>query len=97
VKLIHLLLVAAIMLPLGCENPSPTDSLSGKIGTTCSVQFRRGDALGGAAPLPVSPTTGSINGAEVVISGKLTGVDRDWVVLDGKTWIPKSSILLIQF
>jgi hypothetical protein len=97
VKLTHLLLVAAIIFPLGCKNASPTDLLNDKIGTNCTVEFRRGDALGSAAPLPVSPQTRSINGADVAISGKLTAVDSNWIVLDEKTWVPRSSILLIQF
>jgi hypothetical protein len=61
------------------------------------VQFRRGDALGGAVAMPVSPVTGNINGVDVAVAGKLTAADNDWIVLDDKTWIPRSSILLIQF
>jgi hypothetical protein len=40
--------------------------------------------------------TNSINGAQVSLSGKLTAVDADWVVVDDQFWIPRSSILLIQ-
>jgi hypothetical protein len=96
-KLKHLLLIAAMVLPLGCGNPSASDGLNDKIGTMCTVQFRRGDALGGAAPLPVGPQSDSINGADVSVAGKLTAVDEKWIVLDDKTWIPRSSVLLIQF
>jgi hypothetical protein len=74
-------------------------SLNKKRGKPCTVQLKR-NALGGAAPTPVSPLTGNINGAEVAIYGKLYKVDKDAVVIiDGKTtyWIPKDSILLIQF
>jgi len=47
--------------------------------------------------MPVSPVTGNINGVDVAVAGKLTAADNDWIVLDDKTWIPRSSILLIQF
>lgn len=70
------------------------------IGKDCVVQFRR-DALGAAAALPVSPLTGSINGAETTVSGKLAMVGSEWVVvtrnIGGDLWIPKTSVLLIQF
>ena len=92
-----ILFVAAVILPLGCGNPSPSDSLRAKVGTPCTIEFRRGDALGGAGSVPVPPQTDSINGAMVSISGKLTAIDADWVVLDGKVWVPRSSILLIEF
>jgi len=74
-------------------------------GKNCTVQFRR-DALGGAANLPVPPTTPSINGATVAIQGKLIAVSHEAILLssDGdkyvqgkQLWIPKSSILLIQY
>ena len=71
--------------------------LSGQIGKTCTVQFKR-NALGGGAALPVPPMTDGINGAEVSLSGTLQSVeDRAIVVLSGnKTcWIPKDSILLV--
>jgi len=69
------------------------------IGKDCVIQFRRGDALGGASNLPVSPITGSINGAQTSMAGKLRNVTEEWIVIESNAstyWIPKASILLIQ-
>ena len=68
------------------------------VGKECVVQFRR-DALGTAASLPVAPTTGSINGAQTAIGGKLLMVNSEWVLLNNGNdlWIPRASILLIQY
>jgi hypothetical protein len=70
------------------------------VGKQCTVQFRRGDALGGGANLPVSPMTSSINGAETAISGKLVSVSETWLVVESANeslmWIPKASILLVH-
>jgi hypothetical protein len=74
--------------------------LVGKIGNTCTVQFRRGDALGAGGGTPVPPTTNAMNGAEVSMGGKLVTVGGGWVVLSvGETeyHIPRESILLIEF
>ena len=86
--------------------------LAPKPGTMVTVQFRR-DALGAASNLPISPTTGSINGARVSIQGNLVAVNQEAVLLlsmeghsrriiDGipqprLLWIPKSSILMIDY
>lgn len=73
-------------------------ALKEQIGRSCTVQFRR-DALGAAAELPVSPTTGTINGAQVSVSGRLESVDRDWVVIKSGSkglFIPQSTVLMIQ-
>ena len=73
--------------------------LNSKRGKPCTVQFKR-NALGGAAAIPVSPLTGGINGADVAVYGTLKKVDKDAItVINGKTtyWIPKDSILLVQF
>jgi hypothetical protein len=69
------------------------------IGKNCIVQFRRGDALGSGANLPVAPLTGSINGAETSIAGALRNVTEEWLVIEANganIWIPKSAILLVQ-
>ena len=93
---------AAISL-FGCgHNPGAAEKnpLTAKIGKDCVVQFRRGDGLGAAGDIPVPPTTGNINGADVQIEGKLESVNGGWVVLgqgDMERWIPRESILLIQF
>lgn len=70
------------------------------IGKRCSIQFRR-DALGAAMDLPVSPTTGGINGAVVQIGGKIVSVTPDWIVIEAgegtnRTYVPRSVILLIE-
>ena len=81
-----------------------------KPGTICTVQFRR-DALGTAKDLPVSPTTNSINGAIVSMRGELIAINHDVILLDQvnnhyivndvpqmkRFWIPKSSILSIEY
>lgn len=69
------------------------------VGKVCTIQFRRGDALGSGANLPVSPLTNGINGADTSIIGKLRLVSEEWLVLErdaATIWIPKSAILLIQ-
>jgi hypothetical protein len=69
------------------------------IGKNCTVQFKR-DLLGTARDLPVSPMTGSINGAETSVSGKLKFVTSEWVVItqnERDIWIQKSTVLLMQF
>jgi hypothetical protein len=61
------------------------------------VQFRR-DALGSANARPISPTTGSNNGARVFLGGKLLTVNEEWIVLEHEKqehWIPKDVVLLI--
>jgi hypothetical protein len=100
--------VAAITIALapaiaGCDSRSaaaPADSSLGgpPTGGTCTVQFRR-DALGSGGS-PVSPTTDSINGAEVSIQGTLVRVDSEWVVVDREhreLWVPRQSVLLLDF
>lgn len=101
VRLLALSLTVAFLLA-GCESSSPNSGLGKKVGKGCSVQFRRGDALGGGGSNPVPPTTGSMNGAEVSLNGTLAAVEGDWVVMkpavgDHEIWIPRASILLIQF
>jgi hypothetical protein len=101
-RVFTILLLGATLALCGCSNaptaePTP---LTGKIGQNCTVQFRRGDALGGAASTPASPTTNAINGAEVCISGKLQKVEGRWIVVAVDNFeycIPRESILLIQF
>ena len=73
------------------------------IGKNVTVQFDR-NALGAAHNLPINPLTGSINGAEVSISGKVEKIDEEWIVLSAKSamdnntvlYIPIKSILLVQ-
>ena len=68
------------------------------IGKTVRVQFRR-DALGAAAPLPVSPKTGEINGASTTLVGTLLEVNKASVVIEEgerPKWIPREVILFIE-
>ena len=80
-----------------------------KPGTVCTVQFRR-DALGGSTSL-ISPTTTGVNGTTVSIKGTLVTVNHEAILLEQvdnhfivndmpqlkRLWIPKSSILLIEY
>lgn len=72
------------------------------VGSYCTVQFRR-DLLGVNRDSPIPPTTGSFNGAQVVVSGTLVDINAEWVILDksastGSTlWIPRQNVLLLSF
>ena len=96
-----LLITLASLALAGCASgetgtPHPGDP---PIGAQCRLQFNRSD-LGAAASLPIPPTTGSINGAEVSVSGKILSIDEDWVVLDdghSKLWVPRRNVLLLMF
>lgn len=73
--------VLAVLFAGGCGAPAdkgPAMGLRRRVGSECTIQFRR-DALGAAAALPISPETTGINGANVVLQGKLLGVDGDWL------------------
>jgi len=92
---------AAVLLG-GCGEGETT--LASKIGSPCTVQFRRGDALGGGAGNPVPPTTNVMNGAAVCVSGTLTRVTHDWILVTSEEnggvkeyHIPKEAILLVEF
>jgi hypothetical protein len=87
----------------------PGPHVDPKIGTMCTVQFRR-DALGAGANIPVSPTVNISDGASVSIGGQFQGINHEAILLeyDGinaenqrvrpcQLWIPKSSILLIEY
>ena len=99
--------VAAVTICLllglsGCvrSTGSEPDRFTRKTGKNCTVQFRRGDVLGGGGGLPVPPLTGSINGADVSVTGKLQSIDLDWVVIQQEKRefaISRESILLIEF
>ena len=92
-------LFSITLLLTGCDHSTAADHPSPPIGKSCSIQFRR-DALGAGASGPSSPLAGSINGADVAISGTLKSSNGEWVVLDvngRETWVPKAVILLIQF
>jgi len=86
-------------------DPEITPAIDLKPGLICTVQFRR-DVLGTAGDLPVDPTTNKINGAIVSLRGKLIAIDREAILLDWyhdrmnvyrRLWIPKDSILLIEY
>jgi hypothetical protein len=94
--------LGAVLLLAGCGS-SPVEKpplLAEKIGQNCTVQFRRGDGLGAGGNIPVPPTTGAINGAEVSVSGKLRSASASWITVEsGNTeyYIPNDAILLVQF
>lgn len=101
----HLMLssfpLVAIMLMAGCSEDSESTLLSKRIGSTCTVQFRR-DALGSGAQIPVPPFTDTINGAQVSASGTLAKVDSQGILLrmDAQAkelWIPYHALLLVDF
>ena len=103
-KLAILVMIFGVLGMTGCESKTPstrssTNRICPEAGAYCTVQFRR-DALGASRDLPVPPTTGSINGAEVCVSGKFSKMNENWVVLTesngGEIWIPRSMILLIK-
>ncbi len=103
-RILSVLLVGLALLLTGCGGGPPLPDLgpiAQKVGKPCNIQFRRGDSLGSAATLPVSPTTGSINGAEVALNGTLVSVGAGWVVVSSANnkeyHIPVGSILMIEF
>jgi hypothetical protein len=85
-------------------------AIAPKPGTLCTVQFRR-DSLGAASNLPIPPTTNIVNGSAVSIQGELIFVSPEAILLDQvnahyivngvpnmkRFWIPKSSILAIEY
>ena len=97
--------ILAAALLSGCNSDAPDDMASSEmakwIGKNVIIQFRR-DALGAAADLPVSPTTGSINGAKTSIVGLLQTVDATGVTLGNHQrkgsprWIPREVILFVE-
>ena len=82
------------------ENMSSSE-LSKWIGKNVIIQFRR-DALGAAASSPISPNTGSINGASTFLSGSLQKVDATGIVIGNhqrptsSRWIPREVILFVE-
>lgn len=100
-----ILMLASGLFYAGCAKSSPTQANRPesnsvpKQGAYCSVQIRR-DYLGASRELPVSPTTSSINGAEVSVSGRFLRADAEWIVLSDidhrELWIPRSVILLMR-
>lgn len=99
-----LLLLATISLSSCTKNVAPADPpfLKRHVGEECVVRFR-GDALGAGATLPISPTTDSINGADVNQVGKLIAIEGEGIVLEEATplkrtyWIPYQVILSVRF
>jgi hypothetical protein len=76
------------------------DPLAPEPGSTCTVHFRR-DTLGAAADNAIPVTSGSHNGATVVLNGVIVNMNDDWLVLtsvedDTQRWIPRSVILYLD-
>ena len=67
-----LFLAAAVLVCAGCGDS--TGTFAGKIGKSCTVRFRRGDALGAGGGNAISPTTDVANGAELNVWGELGSV-----------------------
>lgn len=95
-KILTLVVLLSALAFAGCGKTPPA-------GKEVRIQLRRGDVLGAAAPLPISPRTYSINGVDTALSGKIVEVTADWVVLDTaevpavRIWIPRSNVLLIEY
>lgn len=102
-----IIVLASTLCCAGCVKSSSPQEASGvqksaaislpDQGSHCTVQFRR-DYLGSSRELPVAPTTSSINGAEVSVSGRFLRSDEEWIVLTNSNqelWIPRSVILLM--
>src|SRR6185436_14020736 len=102
-------LAALPVLLTGCDDAHAAATIGKRdppLGRDCIVQFRR-DFLGTARDIPVSPTLGSINGAETCVRGKLVVVTDEWIVLsytvpvaakpiEREFWIPRSVVLLLE-
>jgi len=81
------------------EKAPASHPLAQYLGQACTVQFKR-NALGGGANLPVPPTTGSINGAQVCLGGTLEAVTGNSILIaqpQKRYWIPIDSVLLVEF
>lgn len=95
-------LIVATSCLMACSQPAQigmsSTELSQWIGKNVSIQFRR-DALGAAADLPVPPTTGSINGAQTTVAGKLLKVHASSILIGEEQhpkWIPREVILFVE-
>ena len=94
-KVLHGAALLAAFAFTACDR---TNSPSLQLGKPCTIQFRR-DALGAGASLPISPMTGSMNGADTSVAGTLKRATPEWIVIEksgDELWIPRSVILLIQ-
>ena len=95
----------SLMSVAGCSNEKSdgmtSSELSNWIGKNVRIQFRR-DALGAAASLPISPTTGEINGASTTIVGQLLKINAQSIVVgdhqrsESPKWIPREVILFVE-
>ena len=94
-------LVLLLVILVSCHKspPKPVAELTPPLGRNCTVQFRR-DALGAASTSPIPPLAGNFNGGETAIGGRLKNVTSEWIVLEragSELWIPRSSVLLLQY
>jgi hypothetical protein len=94
------LIIIGLLFATGCADTAHEQNpMRSQIGKNCNVYFRR-DALGMAADLPASVTTGNLNGAEVTQAGELMDVGDDWIVIgfEGRFFhIPQASIQMVEF
>ena len=94
--------VMGVLALSACQRPDQPAQLAQRLNAKCDVSFRRGDALGAAAPYPVPAHSDAINGAELTMAGKLVAVDSQGIVLRDERakrdhWIPLAAILRISF
>lgn len=76
------LALSATLFLTGCDTAEAAPAVTGAApGRQCTIQFRR-DVLGIAAPLPVSPMSGSFNGAETSVSGTFKRFHEEWIIID---------------
>ena len=97
-KTVTLAIIVVLVLGISSCGRAP-GQLASYVGQNCEVQFRR-DALGGAAALPVPPTTDNINGAQVSLSGRLDAATSNSILIvaaQKRYWIPLDSVLLVEF
>ena len=105
IKTILLCILFSLLIYLsGCDKKTSskiTPKIKFKVGSNCTVQFRR-NYLGGTSSNIIPITTDGINGAQISLSGKLTYADNEWIVVNQSNikkeyWIPREVILHLRF
>lgn len=92
-----ILVPIASCVPEAPERESKKPVIAGKAGKECTVQFRRGDALGANTSTRVHPTSDSTH---VCLKGELVSQEGEWVVVasgEKEYHIPRDAILMIAF
>ena len=84
-------ILVSLTLLVGCNGKQPPT------GRQVTVQFNRSSL--GHASNAISLTTDRINGVKVSMSGTLSVVNADWIMLKNREkdhWIPRHNVLLIR-